>query len=464
MNHDDLLRNSLTIRSSIASGVALIGVTTAAWMLATTPNKALWASLGFGSAVGGMLAISNAEAMLDVRGTVYDVSRQVRANLLYQHMMSGCDNNTTAQYFDWELLKTKPDTYPHLLLLGGTGDGKSTLAENLAHIIGGTTYAIAPHWQAGDFPGCYHIATARNLGTGIDGDACSRKPLYYWTDLCGATDISATDFLHALYWEMVRRYQLDQLGQFVGSRDNVITVVCDEFLSYAKLPGVRQLWTKLVREARKVNIRLILLVQGDGVASLGIEGEGDIRENLTYVYLGKFATEHAQMCYNRASKAERPKYQWILANLDQRPCMVESQAALLPKPRPKTYEPTNATPTKQPVPPDSARAQPMALSSEPIPTASAPDTQPQAGYVPSGHRELELVGSLDPEALSQYLKDLWQQASDAARGQMPSGRFATKEYIIKQVWGFQSSNYHTGKMLWALTTRDYGPIKLKEDV
>jgi hypothetical protein len=44
-----------------------------------------------------------------------------------------------------------------------------------------------------------------------------------------------------------------------------------------------------VREGRKVKFRLVMLTQGKEVKTLGIEGEGTIRDCFLSVYLGRFA-------------------------------------------------------------------------------------------------------------------------------------------------------------------------------
>jgi hypothetical protein len=73
-------------------------------------------------------------------------------------------------------------------------------------------------------------------------------------------------------------------------------VILDEFPAVASELGkdATNAVKLIVREARKVNIKLILLAQGSEVKTLGIEGEGSLRESFAVVSLGKFATDRAK--------------------------------------------------------------------------------------------------------------------------------------------------------------------------
>jgi hypothetical protein len=75
----------------------------------------------------------------------------------------------------------------------------------------------------------------------------------------------------------------------------------------------------LVREARKVAIKLIILSIGSEVKSLGIEGQGSIRECFAMVRLSKFALTHAKSLGDEQIKlmVESAKYP---AMLDDMPC------------------------------------------------------------------------------------------------------------------------------------------------
>lgn len=171
--------------------------------------------------------------------------------------------------FDWSNLRNAT-TYPHLIIEGKTGQGKSTLTEHLCSLLGGKAIAVAPHWEPGDFPSADLI-----VGIGRDyGGAIQSEPMVDWADILGGQVVSVTGFIKSLHAEMIQRYKSDR------SNCKPVNIILDEFNAYAKKDGVGDLIKELIREARKVKIRLILLCQGTEVKSLGIEGEGSLRQNL----------------------------------------------------------------------------------------------------------------------------------------------------------------------------------------
>ena len=60
------------------------------------------------------------------------------------------------------------------------------------------------------------------------------------------------------------------------------------------VPEIASTMNSLIREARKVKLRLILLIQSDLVDDLGIKGKGAIRKCFRFVRLGEFAKEYAK--------------------------------------------------------------------------------------------------------------------------------------------------------------------------
>lgn len=514
---------NVALRNSIITGISLLSATALTWQLFTAPPerkdlKTLYALLGLTASTVGVLAANTTKEVLDIRSTYYDVSRLVRANTIYARMSQPTSSTSvTHEPFRWDNFKTLPNEYPHALVLGATGGGKSTLAENLAGLMQpSTVYAVVPHWQQGDFSACHRIiGIARNVGDGFDGDPTATAPLYRWADIEGLPSdapVSACEFMHALYWEMHRRYGLDGNGRFIGESEQELVVILDEFLLYAKLPGMASIWKKLVREARKVRIRLVLLVQGDSVAALGIEGEGDIRESLRYIYLQDFARQHLERCYSRATTVEQIQYYtWARQEMkSHRPCMVEEELAILPQPGefnngsheqqssavqlrkdgrsvcvargsvdtssspqecsgfstpatpPTAYTPY--APDRADVCSESGGAQvhvPVAVESE-VKSAQAPGKATQQAPEEFLEGYDEIVSSLTPEQLDSSLRGLHAVAVEATKSNMPSGAPYTREAIIKKVWGYQSSQYKMGKVLWALAESKFGRIPLKE--
>lgn len=218
--------------------------------------------------------------------------------------------------FDWGLFNSQPDIYAHLAIVGPTGSGKSTLAEILCTMLGGITIAIAPHRKPGDFAalGDRVYAGGRNIGSKGDSAADFDELV-----AGNAGKVSAVAAVKAIAIEMERRYQLYDQGADCGPLVNVIwdeTIACLD-----SVPELTQPLLQLLREARKVRLRLIVLPQDDAVKSLKIEGQGAARANLTYVRLGKVAIAHAKTLAPDVAA-------WVASQ--PRPCLVEDQPAIVP--------------------------------------------------------------------------------------------------------------------------------------
>lgn len=223
---------------------------------------------------------------------------------------------TEPEYFDWHLIQTKPDKYAHLAIVGGTGDGKSTLVQSLLQFLGEKAIAIDPHWQPGNYPGIPTVAKGRNYGE------YPSDPIAF-DDLVAGVDCSYTEAIATIHKEMDRRYKLLQQGQPVGDR---YSFILDEYTTFA---GTHPKCSKgevldLIREARKVGLRLILLVQSDLLKDFQWEGQGAARKSLRWCRLGDFAKEFAS-----ASKDDF-LVQW--ANSQAYPMFVEKSPAILPVP------------------------------------------------------------------------------------------------------------------------------------
>lgn len=203
--------------------------------------------------------------------------------------------------FDWIDFRTNRDAYPHIGIAGKSGGGKSWLAEYLASCFDGIVVAVSPHWKKGGFTSAdLVVGWGRNYGTVEDYE--QYKHLSFAEILTGKYNISACAFLVALYHEMNRRYQIDEDQNFVGDSEPEIVAILDEFNAWANTEGLKDFTFKLLREARKVKIRLIPLVQGTEVKAMGCEGEGQIREQLTWVLIANKATSYAKKNLDSAKK------------------------------------------------------------------------------------------------------------------------------------------------------------------
>jgi hypothetical protein len=225
----------------------------------------------------------------DISDDAYQRSLWHRLNPADARVEIGSTESVEA--FNWSDLVTAPDDFPHLFILGKTGAGKTWLGERLLTLLGGGQ-VITPHRKPGDFKGFPVVGGGRNYQA-----------------------INAA--IVGLVAEMDSRYQrMDQGDESYPW----LNVAMDEIPSIASNCGdaVDCLKT-LIREARKVKIRLVILSQGDETKTLGIEGEGSLRDNLSYIRLKGFVAGHAK----------RLKDQRIIQHLkaQTRPCMVEDLVA-----------------------------------------------------------------------------------------------------------------------------------------
>jgi energy-coupling factor transporter ATP-binding protein EcfA2 len=155
----------------------------------------------------------------------------------------------------------------HLALLGDTGSGKSTLARVIEHARAATDKIVIldPHANLNNWCGLPTVGAGRNFAA------------------IGA-------MIHMIHAEFQRRYDLPP-GADLGEP---LTVFIDEVPAIAdEDKDLMPIIAKWLREGRKVGIRLCMLSQGGEVKTLGIEGQGSIRENFLFVRMGTFARNTA---------------------------------------------------------------------------------------------------------------------------------------------------------------------------
>jgi len=200
--------------------------------------------------------------------------------------------NSGSKGFDWHRLNTEYNDFPHLFLLGKTGAGKSYVSDRLVRFLDGYCIVISPKKMPADFQGLQVV------GLPYDYRAIHRA-------------------LVALEKLMVEREAEMQQTGFTDFQP--INVILDELpvsssgCKDLELDLLKPLKT-LIRAGRTSKIRLIILAQGAEVKALGIEGEGGLRDSLTYVYLKGFVEDHAAK-----SKIDISQIKY--------PCIIEGQIA-----------------------------------------------------------------------------------------------------------------------------------------
>ncbi len=225
--------------------------------------------------------------------------------------------------FNWKVINEKPNKYAHFIIVGGTGDGKTFSTKRIIPYLGGKAIICNPHDKPGDFEGFPSYCGGRNYGDWKQPLPPAQDAGKFFKDfLERKIDFEPTvcQFIKILEREMNRRYDLYHQGDFSYE---MVNIVLDEFcVASGKIAKGVEVVLDLIKEARKVLIRLFLLVKSDQVKTLKIEGQGDLRKSLAYVRLGSFAWEYAHKVgdSNLESWCENQEY----------PILIDKSPAILP--------------------------------------------------------------------------------------------------------------------------------------
>jgi hypothetical protein len=214
----------------------------------------------------------------------------------------------TVVMFDFSRLRTEPDKFAHLRVIGGTGIGKTTFVDWLLDVLGGERFVITPKKKSWNWVGL------KVYGLWFDYEAIRSK----------------LQWIHA---EMYRRYPLMEQGETFG----ITNFVVDEWrlintnvkaikerdpeTKQVKdiAPSAKAMMKDIITVARESMLRLIALAQGENVASWGFEGESDLEECFTDIRLGEFAIDYAKSRRNQCRKDSDDYEYWtaVLNELDR---------------------------------------------------------------------------------------------------------------------------------------------------
>ncbi|MEC4815204.1 MAG: ATP-binding protein [Scytonema sp. PMC 1069.18] len=186
----------------------------------------------------------------------------------------------------------------HCMIIGNTGTGKSTIAQWLAYQVGGTVTV-------------YDADAAPDEWQGLT--VIGRKG-----DFEAITTAMSGDLL-----ELQRRVELrgEHGDKALAGLESVL--IAEEFPLLVSEVDVATEWLiKHGNRGRKPKRFVIALSQDDSVKSLGIEGQGNARNNFVFVRLGKYAVKHAQHLKDEVT------VEWLKSGKYR--CMVEDTPCQLP--------------------------------------------------------------------------------------------------------------------------------------
>ena len=146
----------------------------------------------------------------------------------------------------------------HVLIAGATGTGKTHTARYLLQARH-TAYVLDPHDDGATWPGHCNV-----IGGGRDFEIIAQT-------------------IKRMIELMDNRYRQRELGT---NHFDPVTLAVDEIPAIvANQPEVAKLLMQIGMEGRKAGLYLVLLSHSVFVRSLGIEGQGDLRENFATIKL-----------------------------------------------------------------------------------------------------------------------------------------------------------------------------------
>ena len=305
-HNSQILLSDRVLRYSRWSSHAIFGSAIALSLSTFIPSH--WSSKLVNATIAPLLfAVSNRLDRLAMYASGYGAISEAQSHIQYRNWLDASlapprrevaiaptvDAPAPVKFADVKQALSKP----HVMLLGSTGDGKSTLAKHLAANCTAYTIVIDPHAAPDDWGNLPVFGASRNYG-------------------------EIAEIMGVILELMQRRYDARSKG---AKQFEPIVIICDEYpaiIASAEAGKVASSWMKLIsREARKVSLRLVVLTQSPEVKAIGLEGEGSVRDNFCFIRLGEFALDHAKSLKDEQIKAaienaDRPA---MLGNL---PCAI----------------------------------------------------------------------------------------------------------------------------------------------
>lgn len=161
-----------------------------------------------------------------------------------------------------ETINTNRDTHAHLFVRGATGSGKTCFVNALMMQLKDCGFVIIDPKPA---------RPSQKKWGGL--------PYITTDDDLTLTSVKST--LLALMTEARRR----RVALRKDTESQPLFIIVDEFPMVVRECGdvAREFFSSISRVGRELNMRLIIISQSDRVKTLGISGEGDIRESYCYI-------------------------------------------------------------------------------------------------------------------------------------------------------------------------------------
>jgi energy-coupling factor transporter ATP-binding protein EcfA2 len=158
----------------------------------------------------------------------------------------------------------------HLLIIGATGSGKSTIAQFLASRHSANVRVYDPDCSPSDWVGLTVFGRKGNFN-----------------------EINAQMQADLVELEQCMALRGEGGDSAIAGRE--CCMIGEEFPLLADEVDIARDWLlKFARRGRRVKQFIIVISQSDSVSALGIEGDGAIRQSFAVLRLGKFAVAHAK--------------------------------------------------------------------------------------------------------------------------------------------------------------------------
>jgi hypothetical protein len=203
------------------------------------------------------------------------------------------------KFFDWKQFRETPDNFSHIRAVGATNSGKTTLVDWLMDVIPSDrkfvcTIKRKPHqWQFIEV-----------IGVPEDYEAIRHSMLSIRAERIRRTAQMAKgiDFPS---WSIA----FDEWKAQTRNIKAIIERKTKEIIS----PSARDLQGENLTLGRELKMRIFALAQGRQIMTWGLQGESDLLECFSSIFLGKFAVEECESYRNKFPKdsEQYAKYQQV---------------------------------------------------------------------------------------------------------------------------------------------------------